>query len=1510
MSISWHNLRSLNNSQNSAFEEICCQLAATEQVPQGSKFTRKGTPDAGVECYWTLPNGDEWAWQAKFFLSRPENNQWAQIDDSVKTALEKHPRLTSYTICLPIDRSDPRHEDQTWFMDRWNSQVEKWKTWAEAQGMSVEFNYWGASELLLRLSREEHRGRYYFWFTSEKFSQLWFEQHIEAAIQNIGPRYTPELNVSLPIASLFDGLGRTNAFYERLQVLRGKIKRAHTNSLSVHVEEVAHDKYAALNDSLEQLLHTHLAIDDYGIEPIDFNSIAELTSQLRDKAWEISEILEMAKKEATQATAGEKQSAERNDTSRDFSYRRHHLQELAKHTSELSSFSRGDECRLANTPALLLTGDAGTGKSHLLCDVASQRIKAALPTVLLLGEQFNDDEPWSQILRLLGLTCSREEFLGALNAAAQATGSKALITIDALNEGEGKRLWKRHIAGMLTQILHHPWISIALSVRTSYERTVIPEGLIPERLIRSEHSGFSDHEYEATSTFFSYYGINAPSVPLLNPEFQNPLFLKLFCKGLVNQGLTEVPSGLQGITAIFNFFITSLNRRLADAERLDFDEKANLVQRVVDVLILRMAEVEKTWLHREEAQTLVNSFLPREGYESSLFRNLLSEGLLAEDMFFSESGDRRLVEGVRFSYERLSDHLVVKHLLDKHLNTERPEESFAPEMPLGALVKDEWDIWQKRGLIEALCVQLPERIGRELPELAPSIADLNPVLEAFIDSIKWRNQGAINSSTINYINNHVLLYKHIDSMFWEALLMVASNREHPLNADFLHSHLMRFEMANRDRWWSVFLHEQFSFRESSAIDRLVNWAWSPSDKSQIDDESIWLSATALSWFLTTSNRYLRDRATKALVSLLTPRIHVLRILIERFLDIDDPYVLERLFAIAYGCALRSRDVEGIASLATDIYGWVYEDGEPIPHITLRDYARGVIEKALNNGSKLNIDVKKIRPPYKSEWPTDIPTEEEVEGNQQWKDTAIYYSVMKWGDFSRYVIGTNTPMFEWSSRRLGSAPTPKEQYDAFVASLTKKQLNALEILIKVRDNIKYYRKLGEAERKDIFKFNITDEQLDLIAKNYEERTRKTMGKKKGDIFNSLVISYLKEPDHREDKHEFDLSLIQRLTLKRAFELGWTRERFEKFDAKITREEYHGRSARKPERIGKKYQWIAYHEIMARVSDNFIYKGSGWDGQPELYQGPWQVLTRDVDPSCLIKSTASGTWNKHNNTWWFPSSYNHWADITDAKEWIKRDDDLPSVIPLIEVINPDDSSSWLTMDAHFKWEPPVPLGEERSGDLSRTLWYVLRSSLVKKEDMEEAFEWASRRKSVGNFMPDAQHLHEAFLGEFYWAPAYSFHNVPYYNHPGWAHVDDDLTKELHATTETYLRESSTYDCSIDEGYSINLPVKLIADGMGLNWRGVEGNHYNQRGELIAFDPSVREDGPSALLVKKKEFEEFLEANGYDIVWTVYGEKYQYTGSPGSEGWYGRLEIDGAFRMQDGLLLGSLRSTFDAS
>ncbi|MDJ0899804.1 MAG: hypothetical protein QNJ55_13440 [Xenococcus sp. MO_188.B8] len=1416
--INWQNLQPWGGSQNTGFEELCCQLARYELVPPGSKFIRKGTPDGGVECYWILLDGDEWGLQAKFFLSVGDK-QWEQLNKSVKTFLEKHPRIVRYTICIPMDRSDPRINDKNYFMDKWNEQVKKWENWAQQKGRTIEFIYWGEHEICERLSREKHRGRYLFWFNSQEFSQNWFKTRVDEAVNNAGTRYTPELNVELPIAQIFDGLGRTKAFFNRIKLIRGKIKKSLskvTNSKSDDPIQAAETKFQA---KITQLLAKLYDLDTVGVDEIDFASIRTLASELYFVTYDYIDVLRNIKSEQQQKSY-----------SQNYDYRQHELNELERAISSLKRLLESKATLLANISALLLLGKAGMGKTHLLCDVAQYRVNSGLPTVLLLGEQFNNAEPWLQMISHLGLSCSREEFLGALNSAGEARQSKALILIDALNEGEGKKLWKKYLAGILAILSNYPWISIAVSVRTPYKDVVIPEGLDSTKLIQETHQGFAQHEYQATKTFFDHFGIKRPSIPLLNPEFQNPLFLKLFCTGLKNRGMTEVPKGFCGITSVFDFLVDSVNEKLAKEEYLDFDPQSKIVNQAINKLAELMAKGNKQWLTREEAKSVVNNFLSSKSYHNSLFRNLLTEGLLAEDRFYQE--EDRWQEGIRFTYERLSDHLIVKYLLDEHLDRSNPSESFLPEQPIGELFKDRYSAYQNRGLVEALSIQIPEIIQQELAEIAPSYANSHLFIDSFLESILWRKPESITDKTLNYINEYVVTTQGMEEKLLNVFLTVSTNIDHPYNADFLHKHLKKLDMPERDKYWSMFIHSEYE--QHRAVDSLVDWAWSSEDKSHIEDEAIRLCAIALAWFLTTSNRFLRDRATKALVSILTPRIYLLQQIIPEFLDVNDLYVLERLFAVAYGCAMRSADYNAVAELAKDVYGWIFEDGQPIPHILLRCYACGVIEVALNHNSDLNIDIGKVRPPYNSDWFDYIPTEEDLkqykkstneEEQVNYYSWSIINSVLDYGDFARYIIGTNYNSFAWSSQLL-SQPiklTTEEIYDQFVESLTKRQTKSWERYYETRDIVNYYRELDQKERIEIFGQEYTEKELEEELTKTLGYFKNTLGKKKTQIFEESVIPYLKNLTEIKikdaNKYRFDLSIAQRWIFWKVFDLGWTVEFFGNFDSMINSSNI-GRKANKVERIGKKYQWLAYHEFLARVSDNFYFeKDRRNQNNNQGYQGSWQLSIRDIDPSCLLKNAPQEKSDKDELPWWSSSKYDAWELMPDNIKWLKNENDLPPIQPMIELINPQDNSQWITLESNPSWREPTPIDEDRYDYPRRNIWYQIKSYIIRKEDIDCLYDWAIQQDFMGRWMPESNENHKIFLGEFFCSPAFNYHNIPYFLHDGWTQGGDDrIPKPVLVSTDQYLRESGTYDGSVDESYSIYLPCSWLVEQMNLSWNGV--------------------------------------------------------------------------------------------
>jgi hypothetical protein len=99
------------------------------------------------------------------------------------------------------------------------------------------------------------------------------------------------------------------------------------------------------------------------------------------------------------------------------------------------------------------------------------------------------------------------------------------------------------------------------------------------------------------------------------------------------------------------------------------------------------------------------------------------------------------------------------------------------------------------------------------------------------------------------------------------------------------------------------------------------------------------------------------------------------------------------------------------------------------------------------------------------------------------------------------------------------------------------------------------------------------------------------------------------------------------------------------------------------------------------------------------------------------------------------------------------------------------------------------------------------------------------------------------------------------------------------------------------------------MQLHWTGAESRHFNQQGQLIAMDPSVDHVGPGALLINKDRLLELLHQAGYDMFWTLLGEKDVVGGRDYPNKWKGRLIINGAFRFQNGKIRGTTGTTFEA-
>ncbi|KKK81478.1 hypothetical protein LCGC14_2813040, partial [marine sediment metagenome] len=399
---------------------------------------------------------------------------------------------------------------------------------------------------------------------------------------------------------------------------------------------------------------------------------------------------------------------------------------------------------------------------------------------------------------------------------------------------------------------------------------LIPNGFISKnKVIKIEHLGFDKIEYQASSFFFAQYDIEQPSIPLLNPEFSNPLFLKLFCEGLNRSGLSKIPKGYGGISSIIDFFIESIDDKLSKPAFFDYPSGRKIIRKVIDGLIEHKLENDLNFVPYESAFDIADGILSKFSRKRCFLDALISEGVLSKNLFWREGGEHE--EGVYLVYERFEDHLTTSYLLDKHLETDKLESIFRDK---GKLYRYIDDSHFTQGILESLSIQIPERTGKELYELLDEKQKaFVSVIESFVYSLIWRKPGTIKENTKKYINKYILCYEQTFDLFFQMVYSVSSDPEHFYNANSLHRYLMQFTLSDRDAIWTTYLHEQD--HEETAMVRLIDWAKSEEDKSYLSGDSRLLAAQALSWLFTSTNIVFRDSATKALVVLLEDCIVVI-----------------------------------------------------------------------------------------------------------------------------------------------------------------------------------------------------------------------------------------------------------------------------------------------------------------------------------------------------------------------------------------------------------------------------------------------------------------------------------------------------------------------------------------------------------------------------------------------------------------------------------------------------------
>lgn len=1339
----------------------------------------------------------------------------------------------------------------------------------------------------------------YVYFGSHGLNRDFFYAASQKAISELGPRFNAEVNLELPIGHYFNSISRDGYFRTRLARAVDIYLTASTYGSGSRETAVVDEHYA----ELQSLAREWFATIDWGTKE-DIRP-----RELQDKLMSFSSLASKRRSELYDMRYEVEKKMEKKDYHEPYASEISHIGQLIKNNDQFTDALDALHLELADHPIMILKGQAGSGKSHLFGDVVTRMNIEGQPALLLLGQLFQTGlSVWQNIGAQLGLSCSWQEFLSTLNDIGRQTQARVILMVDALNEGAGRALWNGAIAGVIHDVLKYKNIALVISIRSTYLTTVLPNAVAENpSLTTVDHQGFRGNEYEAVKLFCSHYGIRQPSFPIMNPEYANPLFLHLVCQGISASGNRVFPQGFQGITKVFRHYVNAVQQRLVE-KRPEYQYHRGLVLKALDIFSKACFELgERRMLTIEVARELFNVQFIGLG---NLLYDLIEESVLIRSLpqsRYEEKGNDE--EYLYFAYERFGDYYIAEELL-KDMDVDNIPIAFAKGGTLGMLM-DNGDGYNG-GIVEAIAVLLPEKFGLELFEVCSWIYDEEQnyhVMDSsmttwYMNSLKWRSIESIDDEKFIRWVEDTEQFNVDDHTWFNFLFEMSSVVGHPFNSDRLTKILLREDMAHRDAFLQQFFQYysgEYDSGEKRPIAHLVDWAWRSGVSSEVDQETARLVAQALTWLLSSTHDVLRDQATKAMVNLLQHQPNALLHVMEKFQAIDDLYVLERLYAVAYGCSLRCTNNNGLESLALFTYQKIFLKGTPPAHLLLRDYARHILDFAIYRGLELEVDITLIHPPYRSLLP-HYPTDSEVERFSDEKDEkepklarqrqasgAVYHSVIGW-DFSRYVIDPAMDSFEIIPF------TFRPKLDSFRNGLPrggKSKLKNLEKMFESYSMSKERRarlKLSSPEKVAEF-WKQMDEFYEKLVKNFLS----ILNVDQRIFFEQQLLPHWQSVQGAKHERHAKLSTrpVKNWIVKRVHELGYDGKLHGDFD--LNRQEYGKSGEGRVERIGKKYQWIAYFEILAILADNYKVRERYGEKRSWFYTGPWDVTYRDIDPSFIDRQPREKYPEDEelgilvpSRHWSVPPEYTAW-DIP-GNTWKVITDDLPRVAECISRID-SGGSEWVYLNSSYTWKESKSIGDSSFRSGRKEIWYLLQCYLVPKTKFQAIRSWLLKQKFSGRWLPEAYDISNLLARENYWSPL-SLQLQK--EHERWRTLDGSTHKVMLPVMEGM----GSLDKDNSGAHSrYTMPTRVLFEALGMVYAEQDGEFLDVDGNLIATNIS-----PLGCMIRKDVLDVALSKLNMIPIWTLTGEKNAFHGDRDDRDI--RRSISGVYDFESGSLTGSMK------
>lgn len=984
-SLDWTVFDSLPGSKSHNFENLCRGLMRLHYGRFGHFKALSNQP--GVEYHIELTNtctlGDppRWfGWQCKFHTRTQRGDLRASskkdIEESLLTTERVLPGITDWVLWTPYTLS---RSDQNWFY---------------SLSTSMTLHLWSEQDLDDYLSGDG------LFLRSTYFGELivtpealgW--QHSEA-IQPIRDRWLEPVHQSVDAERAIRRMLGEPGSWDQMIAVGGRLKKAadvisdSQNDKTTQLEETITLFVTACSAFADTLLHFHEILADGDLDIIQ-QKLGErkmlIDTQVRVTVRQLRACNLPIALDATNALDDMRIAQDLLDEVEEF----------------------------LGVGLVAVLADAGAGKTQMAAQLtAPQKDRPA--GILLHGRCLHRGQTLDDLSSHFSINgnslSSMKRLLASLDAAGKRAGCRLPVIIDGLSEAEDSRDWKASLAILSETVKRYPNVLVVCTLRTGEHRrddqmwdlqsqTNTRESFavmaLPDGVRRIESEGFGGDVDDAIEKYFNYFKINPGDAEIPVEFLQHPLTLRIFCEVTNPKRESEVmvdyfPATL---SPLFEKYIANACQRISQMANLSYSYSATEVDLALYKFGLELWKVQKREIDEANYRAAVSD--TARSWDSSIINLLAQEGII-----FRNPGPEPGAHVITPAYDDLGGYIVANSLLAKY-KSDRAFEWLKESEVIASFSGDD-------------CHQLAFDIFKSLVALVP---------RRMHGSQLWKEaSGRFQNAALRFTTELEAKYLDKDTVAALLALLIDNPKErtrlfsrlhgtrgtlnHPLNSEFLDSALRAMSVSERDLSWTEWVRGTRPERFNDLLAIEIRWKEditlrTPSDR---------LRAKWVMWFLTSTDRELRDIATRALYWFGRGDPATLFEESLSSLDINDPYVPERMLGASYGVAMalhgdigdQSFVITILPEFARSLYNSMFVEGAPFgtTHSLMRDYATRIIEIASLHNIDLfsSAELQRSKPPFTDgglrKWGECEISKEEHHGS----DSPFYM------DFENYTLGS-------------------------------------------------------------------------------------------------------------------------------------------------------------------------------------------------------------------------------------------------------------------------------------------------------------------------------------------------------------------------------------------------------------------------------------------------------------------------------------------------------------------------